>query len=311
MNIRTYCNKDAEGLLALWNLAHPSYPLTKELMAKKIFLDPNFSPENLLIGEDGGKMIAFAYLPHHLVQVDHNLPLNEREGFITYFSLHPDYQSVGKDFLEACEQYHRKAGRIKLSTAYAPLYHLQGFSEKEGFYLELFRATGYQEYQSYRRRRTLSDYELPENYGERKAALEREGFYIGELPYNHLAEFSHSENAFSNGAWAWEFRSRLAHTPDLSRARVAIFEGKIVGGCIFGDPNSDEGRFGPFGMSPDFRGKGIGSVLFADCLNEMKKRGISSAWAQWTPLSGAAHFLYNKAGFLMEDCFFTFAKELK
>lgn len=313
MIIRNFQNTDAEEILSLWNIAHKKYPLNKALMAKKIFLDPNFCPQNLLVGEKDNKIIAFAYLPHHRLQCDINFTVNEREGYITYFSIHPDedFAVVGKAFLESCEKYHLKSGRTYLTTAYAPLYHLQGFSEKDDEkYIQLFNSFGYEECKSYRRRIALDTYTLPDNFEERKLALEQEGFYIGELPYNYLAEFTSSENAFSNGSWAWEFRAKLAHTLDLSRARVAIFDGKVIGGCMFGDPNSDEGRFGPFGINSNYRGKGIGSVLFADCLNEMKKRGVHHAWAQWTPLAGTAHFLYDKAGFLMEDCFFTFTKEL-
>lgn len=312
MKIRSFENCDAENILSLWNKAHPRYQLNKDLMAKKIFLDPNFTFENLLVLEKDKKIVAFAYLPHHQLQIDRNAPLNDKEGYITYFSVDPDedFEEIGKALLQACEQYHLDAGRTSLSTAYAPLYHLQGFAESEdSIYIELFRSFGFKESKSYSRRISLADYKLPENHAERKAQLEEKGYYIGELPYNYLAEFANSKNLFSSGAWSWEYRTRLNSNTDLSHARVAIYDGKIIGGCMFGDPNSDSGRFGPFGMNPKYRGLGIGTVVFNDCLNEMKKQGISSAWAQWTPLDGAANALYNKAGFLMEDCFYTFSKE--
>ena len=312
MIIRSFRNADSEEILKLWNSAHHQYSLTAELMAKKIFLDVNFLPESILVGEDKDRLIAFAYLPSALVSMDRSWKVNDKEGFISYFSIHPDedFNEIGKIFLQALEDRHKNAGRTRLSTAYIPLYHLQGFSEKYDMrYIDLFRQAGYTENVSCRRRRKLSDYQLSDGYFLRKADLEKEGFYIGALPYEYLAEFVSSTNSFSNGAWAWQFRSALSHTTDLGRARVAIYNGRIIGGCIFGDPYSDEGRFGPFGMDPEYRGKGIGSVIFADCLNEMKKRGISEAWAQWTPTSGAANSLYNKAGFLTEDRFYTFEKE--
>lgn len=311
MIIRNYKNCDAENLLSLWNTAHPKYPLTKSLMAKKIFLDGNFCPENLLIMEKEDKIVAFAYLPHHTLQLNKKFTINPKEGFITYFSIDPkeNFDEIGKAFLSACEQYHYNEGRTILSTAYAPLYHLQGFSESgDAKYVELFNSFGYKECKSYSRRMSLGEFQLPENFEERKAALEKKGFYIGELPFNHLAEFVSSDNCFSNGAWSWEFGTRLSHNPDLSRARVAIYDGQIIGGCMFGDPNSDQGRFGPFGINPKFRGISLGTILFNDCLNEMKKQGVSSAWAQWTPPDGTANILYNKAGFLMEDCFISFQK---
>ena len=63
MNIRSFTNQDAQKLVALWNCAHPQYPLTKEQMAKKVFLDTNFQPKNLLIVEENQEIIAFAYVP--------------------------------------------------------------------------------------------------------------------------------------------------------------------------------------------------------------------------------------------------------
>ena len=154
------------------------------------------------------------------------------------------------------------------------------------------------------------DYRLPLNYAQRKADLEAEGFYIGPLPYEYLSEFVSPTNAYSSPAWASEYRTRLANNPDLSKAGVAIYEGRIVGGCIFSDPNSDDCRFGPFGVSAEYRGKGLGAVLFAWCMDEMKKRALPCAWAQWTPAEGAAYNLYENTGFEIEDSFLVFSKEL-
>jgi GNAT superfamily N-acetyltransferase len=306
MNIRSFTNQDAQKLVSLWNCAHPQYPLTEGQMAKKLFLDTNFLAENLLIVEENQEMIAFAYVPHHL-------SMQEDAGYITYFSVSPerDVETVGAFLLKACETHHKDAGRSRVSTAYTPLYHLQGFSDQYDVpYVKLFRSFGYEEEKSYRRRIDLNAYSLPENWALRKQQLAEEVIYIGALSYDLIAQFVSAENGFSSGNWSWEYRVRLSHDPDPTRARVAIHKGKIIGGCIFGDPNSDDGRFGPFGMNPEYRGKGIGSILFADCLQEMKARGISCAWAQWTPLTGPAAKLYDRAGFMMQDCFVTFEKKL-
>ena len=308
VNIRTFTNQDGQKLVSLWNLAHPQYPLSQDHMAKKVFLDTNFQPENLLIVEENQEMIAFAYVPHHLSG-------DQTTGYISYFSVNPekDVASVGAFLLEECEKHHRNGGRKTISTAYAPLYHLQGFSESyDEAYIRLFQDFGYccQE-KSYSRKIDLESYCLPDDFEVRKQQLAEEGIYIGALSYDRIAQFVSPHNAFSSSNWSWEYRVRLSSNPDPSRARVAICGDQIIGGCIFGDPNSDEGRFGPFGMSPEYRGKGIGSVLFADCLGEMKARGIPFAWAQWTPLTGPAAKLYDRAGFAMQDCFWTFGKELR
>jgi GNAT superfamily N-acetyltransferase len=84
---------------------------------------------------------------------------------------------------------------------------------------------------------------------------------------------------------------------DLDRIRVVTFGGEVIGFCVFGDPDGSPEGFGPFGVRTDFRGKKLGQILLADCLLEMKKRGLHNAWMQWTGKESAAHFVYEKAGF--------------
>lgn len=313
MQIRIFHSGDGEKLVDLWNQAHPAYKLTTELTAKKIFLDSNFRKEDLLVAEEGGKPIAFAYVPCQRLPIDRSMAMNTQTGYICYFAVDPQFsvRDVGSALLQACEQHHKNAGCRTVSTAYGPLYHTQGFSEThDEAYIELFRHWGYAEWESCRREIDLTKFDPPQAYYSRKQMLEDENFYIGALPYGLLADFVDPESPFTKKGWLWEFRIRLANDPDLSRARVAVYDGKIVGGCIFGDPNSDEGRFGPFGLSPEFRGKGLGFVLFVDCFLEMKRRGIPRAWSQWTPLASAAGSLYDRVGFAVEDRFLSFSKEI-
>ena len=303
--------RPGDNLVELWNSAHPAYPLTPELMAKKVFLDVNFKKEELLVAEEGGKAVAFAYVPCRRLAMDLSVPMNTQTGYICYFAVDPQHWGAGEVLLQACEQHHQKAGRTTVSTAYGPLYHTQGFSEThDGSCIELFRQYGYAERESCRRKINLTEFIPPQAYTSRKTQLEAERFYIGELPYDLLADFVDPENPFTKKGWPWEFRVRLSNDPDLARARVAIYDGRIIGGCIFGDPNSDGCRFGPFGVCPEYRGKGIGFVLFVDCLLEMKRRGLPCAWAQWTPLADAAGALYDRVGFEVEDRFLAFSKAL-
>lgn len=188
---------------------------------------------------------------------------------------------------------------------------MQGFLDGyDNEYIDLFRSHGFKESRSYKRCIDLPSYNLPSDFKERKEKLEKDGVYIGPLTYEYISQFLSPELDYSGDSWAWEFRTRLSAKLDLETARVAVWEGKVIGGCIFSDPNSDEGRFGPLGISPSCRGRGIGSLLFADCLNTMKGRGIKTAWAQWTPSSGPAHTLYEKAGFRTTDCIVSFIKEI-
>lgn len=313
MIVRSFESRDTEKLFSLWNNAHPNTPLSKELMTRKIFLDCNFNAENLLVAEESNEIIAMAYLPHRLFSVRRDGDLESTVGFITYFAVKDGFSvsEVGGKLLDVCEEHHKKGGRKHLSTAYTPLYFTQGFSKKyDQDYITLFNDHGYKGTVSYKRGINLEYYNQSSDFEEKKRKLEKDGIYIGALTYECVSQFLNPELDYSSDTWAWEFRTRLSANLDLERARVAISDKKLIGGCIFGDPNSDEGRFGPLGVSPVCRGKGIGSVLFEDCLVTMKNRGIKYAWAQWTPSSGPAHTLYEKAGFGITDSFITYTKEL-
>jgi len=54
-------------------------------------------------------------------------------------------------------------------------------------------------------------------------------------------------------------------------------------------------RFGPFGVNPDLRSRGIGRVLLAHMLLEMRKKGYHAAWFLWT--GDYAAKLYSQCGF--------------
>ena len=65
---------------------------------------------------------------------------------------------------------------------------------------------------------------------------------------------------------------------------------RIVGYC-----QQRRERFGPFGVSPEMRNKGIGRVLLFQCLATMLTKGFHCAWFLWTGQDAAR--LYTLAGF--------------
>jgi mycothiol synthase len=71
---------------------------------------------------------------------------------------------------------------------------------------------------------------------------------------------------------------------------VAVRGDQVVGYC-----QHTRERFGPFGVSPALRGKGIGRALLFGCLADMLAKGYHCAWFLWTGRRAAA--LYAQAGF--------------
>jgi mycothiol synthase len=71
---------------------------------------------------------------------------------------------------------------------------------------------------------------------------------------------------------------------------VATHNERIVGYC-----QQRRERFGPFGVDPSLRSKGLGRVLLFRCLADMLAKGFHSAWFLWTGKDAAR--LYAQAGF--------------
>ena len=71
----------------------------------------------------------------------------------------------------------------------------------------------------------------------------------------------------------------------------------VVGWAMYGSYPDTPSRFGPFGVSPTQRGKGIGAVLLDRTLATMSRVGLADAWFLWVERDSPAEKLYRRAGF--------------
>lgn len=66
-------------------------------------------------------------------------------------------------------------------------------------------------------------------------------------------------------------------------------------GTIIGYAQSRSERFGPFGVSDTYRGRGVGGVLLSRTLQAMRTQGFHCGWFLWT--SDRTAKLYQQHGF--------------
>jgi GNAT superfamily N-acetyltransferase len=71
---------------------------------------------------------------------------------------------------------------------------------------------------------------------------------------------------------------------------VAVRDSEVLG---YAEHRAE--RFGPFGVDPALRSRGIGRVLLATTLTEMLKKNYHAAWFLWTDDNAAR--LYARCGF--------------
>ena len=86
--------------------------------------------------------------------------------------------------------------------------------------------------------------------------------------------------------------------------RHASGKPRIIGFC-----QHEHEHFGPFGVSDEYQGKGIGTVLLARTMYQMRLRGCHSAWVLWTG-DRALKGVYGRLGFKLTRRFAIMKKEL-
>lgn len=311
MTVRNFKGDDVIKLVDCFNSALPHNTIDKDQFIKKVLLEENFDPDGLFIVENDGRISGFVCCVYRKVPIDAYTPIAPTEGWISAFAVNEkeSFFEIGNALLDSAENYFAMHKKSIISTGYYPLYLFQGVSEEHcPEYIELFEKRGYSCSRSIARRLELENYIAPQNIAAKKEKLESLGIYVGAIKDEHVCSLVDCREGFNSASSAYEFKLRLLDL-DYERIRIAAKDGHVIGVCVFGDPYGSAERFGPFAVSKEYQGMGIGSVLMNECLSEMKKRGLSGAWMQWTPTSGAADAMYKKIGFKQTKTYVTFYKK--
>ncbi len=289
VEIRPYQAGDEAGLVRVWNAAMWADPIDLRAWRERYLLDPVFDPRCCLVADSGGDLVGFAFGMH---------PVDAETAWIVGFGVVPERrrQGIGTALLDRLQQDLERAGARRVVVGpYVPTYVSPGVDEAA--YAEavaFLQARGYAtESRPLSMRSLLTGYRGPADARERRQALAGEGIVIREataadiLP---LLEF---------------LRTEFPHwSPDATGVMQELFAGDPVRctmhlaedqGIIIGFAQSRAERFGPFGVNPAYRGRGVGGVLLQQTLLAMRARGFHAAWFLWT--SDRAARLYRQYGF--------------
>ena len=309
MKIRTYIGSDIKKLIEIWNQAFFHDKIDRKQFITQIILEENFSAEGMLVAEENGEILGFVncVIRNMPIHAGHNF--KKDEGYITAFAVADEekVKSVGAELLESAEKYLYLHGVKTVTTGYYPTYISQGISKEYTSYVELFLSRGYSFAESMKRELSLSEY-IPPDISDKKRRLSSEGYTVSTMKDEYVLSLINPNLPFSCSSWSYEYRVRLKNM-DFGTIFIATKDNKIVGCCAFISEDND-GRFGPFGVNRDEQGKGIGTVLLHECLLEMKRRNLKRVWMQWTPVSGSAVSLYDKAGFKATREYLVFSKKI-
>jgi GNAT superfamily N-acetyltransferase len=310
--IRPFDGRDTEEFLTLWAAALPLDAVTLNILERKVLLDVNREPDSLVVAEEDKRLAGLA-LRLVLKKPIENVGLRPDDGFITVFGVHPDFRrrGIGSALLENSIQWFKDRGRKNILIApYTPNYFVPGI-DKEAYAdgVRLFRKFGFVEYsEAIAMDAPISGFRLTAEVLQKEKKLLDEGIEVRPYRRGDLCAYLEFQDSIMPGPWLEDARRNLI---DLTRGMfqedsilLAVDKGKIIGFCQYeGD------HFGPFGVSDDYQGKGIGSVLLARTLYQMRIKGHHCAWVLWTG-ERAAKGVYGRLGFTITRRFAIMKKVL-
>ncbi|MBN1900774.1 GNAT family N-acetyltransferase [Candidatus Sumerlaeota bacterium] len=311
-DIRPFEPENTRAFIDLWRSALPLDGITLNLLERKVLLDVNREPDSLVVAKEGGALAGFALrlILHRPIE---NVGLRHEDGFITAFGVHPDFRrrGIGSALLQDSIDWFKKRDRKKILIApYTPNYFVPGI-DKENYAdgVRLFEKFGFAEYiEAIAMDAPISKFALTDKILEKEKKLLSEGIEIRTYRREDLLGYLGFQGKLMPGPWLEDSRRNLI---DLTRGLfeedsifLAVDKGRIIGFCQYeGD------HFGPFGVSDEYQGKGIGSVLLAKTLYQMRLKGYHCAWVLWTGMR-AAEGVYGRLGFTITRKFAIMKKEL-
>jgi len=307
LQYRHYRGGDEEALVACWNKALPKDQLSTARFVSTTLLDANFDERGLIEAwDDDGDLCGFVFA----------VAAGDGDGYITMLAVGPNSRrrGTGRALVSRAEAFltGKRCWRVLVSPYAAGYYYPGVFVDSYQGGPELFEACGY------RRLATvvamdlsLAGYEVPEHAQADRARLEAEGWRFGPPSlayYTRLVSFCAT---FSND-WASLVRAilRSGEPGRNEQAQVATLGDRVGGFAAFGAFAGCADRFGPFGVAPEFRGRGLGNVLLHETLREMASRSHHCAWFLWTGEEDAAFRLYQRAGFEVTRRFAIYERQL-
>ena len=296
--IRPFRGQEEAELLNLWNASMTHDRINPAVFRTKVLLDLNFNHQGLLVAESDGKLVGFVLALSR--QVPQFLDgLQPEEAWITAFGVHPSYrnQGIGTALFEQALSWLAGLGKQTVTIApYTPNYFVPGIDMAAyPQSIQFLKARGWKVVsEPISMRNETTGFQIPESVREREQALVEEGYSVCPVTSADLPELMTFIAEYFGWDWVRHAQDYLLELfgpgSDQISFLVATQNGKIVGYC-----QQRRERFGPFGVNPNLRSKGVGRVLLFHCLADMLAKGFHSAWFLWTGRDAAR--LYSIAGF--------------
>lgn len=299
ITVRPYAPEDLSATVSIWNRCLTKDPISEDRFWHHFLLDPNFDRDGALVAEIDGCRVGFL----QVMVRQHPMPpigLEPERGWLTVFFVDSERRrlGVGSALLAAGLRYLRDRGRREVwCNGYAPIYIAPGVDVDYTAAQQFLPARQFEPAaEAVAMGMRLEGVCMPPGVKRRRDHLHADGFEIRAFSRaDTLPLIAFSERYFPEyGATILDGLSR-----GNEEIIVATFNGDVAGFTQWQNTYTDppagaEGRFGPFGVRPDLRDRGLGSVIFYTLIEHVLARGTRYLWFGWA--GGRNLSFYERAG---------------
>jgi len=285
MNIRQFCPEDLEEVVELWNKAVEAQQsgYEKHKINSKILKDflqtQNYLPSGVLVAEEKKKILGFV-LVYIQKTSDRNTAREEHPARLAGIAVRPDcwQKDIGHKLLESVEKAVKNEGKTEIS------FHInrQPFRLSPGPYLDtgphrFFISCGYILHShAMRLRNNLEAFTLPDYIKNRRRNLNKEGINFKLLEPSERENLLRFMAKYFSGGW-YKAIKRTSAGENKADILIVTADRKVIGfmGPFRVNNKTKRGSFGSPGISPEYRGRGIGKTLIYMGFNHLKENGAA------------------------------------
>lgn len=309
IKITNFEEKYIDEVINIWNESLKYDPLDRNVFIERILWDPNFNEELFLLSLENDSVVGFLYGICRKVPYG-TKGLEPERSYIVAMGVSSSSQQkgVGRELVNHFETKVKDRKLISVGP-YSPLYFFPGIDKRYTSAIPFFEKCNYSiGSEAVSMNMLLYDFEIPEIIKELKGKHQNEGIvykWYNENDYYQVNTFL--VNNFPGG-WIDNFKTLVNNKTATRRILLAFKNDRVVGYCQRAMDDLDA-HFGPFGVSSELQGMGIGKVLFYEMLYNMYCTQNYHVWLAWT--SGNSQKFYEKIGMKVHREYFMCKKDLK
>lgn len=294
MNITSFDIKYLSQIIEIYNDHFSQDIITEEEFIRIHLCDMNFDEDLFLLMVDEDNVIGFLFGIKRKISYFSKGLQNDTAWIKLIATRNDKYnQGIGSQLMKEFEiRVKAKNGKKVILSMYSPNYFYSGVDINNKSAINFFYKNGYiGKEKSYWMECELTEYSLPLTVEERKKELYLDGFMF--IPFEMKYSYSLLKMIKANFSEGWlsyvidAIKNKRAHDEII----ICVKEDDVVGYVSRASIDQQPGRFGPFGVSEDFRNHKLGEILIHEMFLSMKTRNINKVFFKSTEENGKRFYL--------------------